>query len=76
MDYEIVLAGAVWDWTKQQCLNESRVAEDAVVVALGSFAGGASVSEACEQARSFVTNWDKHPEAIGARGNVQVSLAS
>jgi hypothetical protein len=71
-----VLAGAVLDWTRQQCPHESRVAEDAGVVALSSFASAASVSEACEQARSFVTKWDKHPATIGARGSIQVSLAS
>jgi hypothetical protein len=72
--FEIVLTGAVCNWTKQQCPNQSRVAEDAVVVALSSFAGGASMSEACEQGRSFVTNWDKHLAPIGARDSVQISL--
>jgi len=76
VDVELALAGAVWDWTNGTCPDEPRVADDAVVLALKSYAGGASVAEAAEQARAFVSSWVHHPAHRSARQGDRFLLAS
>lgn len=75
MEVEFALAGSVWDWARQQCPNEPRVAKRAVGVAMSSYAGGASFAEACEEARAFVSSWNSHPahRASGIRGQLPVA---
>jgi hypothetical protein len=76
MDVAYALAGSVWDWTQRHCPDDPRVAQMAVSVALGSYAAGASVAEACERARAFVASWAHHPGHIGDPRNGTVRLAS
>lgn len=71
MDLEVALAEAVRDWTRARCPGEPSVAERATAVALDSYAGGASVAEACQQARSYVRAWVCHP---AHHGHLSVSL--
>ena len=40
MDVELTLAGSVWNWARQCCPNEPRVAKRAVGVAMTSYAVG------------------------------------
>jgi formylglycine-generating enzyme required for sulfatase activity len=76
VDVELALAGSVWQWTRQHCPDDPRVAEKAVTVALSSYVGGASVAEACEQARSFVVSWVRHPACTKVAYRGRLGLAS
>lgn len=76
MDLAYALAGSVWDWTQQHCPDDPRAAQMAVSVALSSYADGASVAEACEQARAFAASWSHHPAHFGDRQAGGLSLAS
>jgi hypothetical protein len=76
VDVELALAGAVWDWTRGHCPDELLVADKAVMLALSSYAGGASVAEASEQARAFVSSWIHHPAHLGVRQGDQFLVAS
>jgi hypothetical protein len=75
VDVELALALAVRDWTRGQCPEEPRVANKAVMLALSSCAGGASVAEASEQARAFVSSW-LHPAHQSARRGHRLLVAS
>ena len=54
MSAELVLAEQVQWWVEQVAPGRRLLAEAAVAEALTSFAAGASVSEACEEARRLV----------------------
>lgn len=75
MDVELTLAGSVWNWARQCCPNEPRVAKRAVGVAMTSYAGGASVAEAYEEARAFVVSWTRHPAHRASLGCTQLPVA-
>ncbi len=76
VDVEFALALAVRDWTRGHCPDERRVADKAVMLALSSYAGGASVAEASEQARAFVSSWIHHPAHQSARQGDRFLVAS
>ena len=76
MDCEIELAGVVRDWAQRRCPDDPSVTEGAVTVALRSFDGGASVSEAYEMAHAFVACRVSHPAGIRAQGHARLRLAS
>ena len=76
MDVELALAGSVRDWTREHCPEDPHVVGRAVAMALTSYAGGASVAEACEQARAFVASWVHHPARVEAAHKEQRRLAS
>ncbi len=76
MDVVYVLARSVRDWTQRSCPDDPRVAPMAVSVALNSYADGASVAEASEQARAFVASWTRHPAHIPECPTGAVPLAS
>lgn len=61
MTHELLLAGLVRDWASGAVPGEPAAADAAVVVALRCHAGGASVREACREARRFVECWTRHP---------------
>ncbi len=61
MDVVVALAESVRDWTEQSFPDEPRLAPMAVSVAVSSYVAGASVAEACEQARALVASWSHHP---------------
>ncbi len=58
---EVVLANAVRDWVERIAPGDERTAQAGVETALYLFASGASVSEACEAARSAVLCRLRHP---------------
>ncbi len=58
---EVILANAVRDWAERVAPGDERTARAAVETALYLFASGASVSEACEQARVLVQSRLRHP---------------
>jgi len=67
MDAVYTLAGSVWNWAQQHYPDDPRAADMAVSVALSSYAGGASLAEACEHARAFAVSWSHHPGHNGDR---------
>ncbi len=76
MDVEVALAGSVWDWAIQHSPSEQRLAKRAVGVAMSCYAGGASVAEAYEEARSFVVGWTSHPAHRASVGRAHLPVAS
>ena len=84
MSAELVLAEQVQWWVERVAPGRRRLAEAAVAEALTRFAGGASVSEACEEARRLVDSRlrllssDPAIEAAGAAQGASVprSLAA
>ncbi len=76
VDVAYALAGWVREWTREQCPGEPRVSDMAVSIALSSYFGGASIAEACEQARSFVVSRTVHPAQKGHRPVASLSVAS
>ncbi|HET6873314.1 MAG TPA: hypothetical protein VFH70_00950 [Acidimicrobiales bacterium] len=58
---EVVLANAVRDWVERIAPGDEPTIRAGVETALYVFASGASVSEACEEARSTVLCRLRHP---------------
>jgi hypothetical protein len=58
---ELVLAGQVKSWVERVAPGETDLCDAAVARALASYDGGASVSEACEEARRLVACRMRHP---------------
>lgn len=58
---EVVLANTVRDWAERVAPGDERTVRAGVELALYLFASGASVSEACEEARSLVFSRLRHP---------------
>lgn len=61
MSDELVLEDLVRQWAAEMVPGEAGVAERAANIALISYASGASVDEACGEARIFVESWARHP---------------
>ena len=76
MDIEVGLAETVRDWARANYPGEPSVASGAVAVALDSYAGGASIAEAWEEARTYVASWMHHPPNSGNRPGSHLPLAS
>lgn len=58
---EELLLDLVRDWVSDVLPGDAEAAADAAQVALSAYEGGASVSEACSEARRFVGSWCRHP---------------
>jgi hypothetical protein len=58
---ELVLAKTMKSWAEQEFPGDKQAADLAVFLALRAFCGGASVSEACREARAAVTNKSQSP---------------
>ena len=56
-----VLAEAVRAWVIEERPGDGATAARAAAVARVYYTHGASVSEACHQARAFVDSWTRHP---------------
>ncbi len=54
---EVMIAGVVLAWAEQLYPGQPDAAEGAVEAAIRGYAGGASVSEACREARGFLEHW-------------------
>ncbi len=63
MSAELVLAEQVQSWVERVAPGERMLAEAAVAKALTSYAAGASVSEACREARRLVECCLRHPSS-------------
>jgi hypothetical protein len=57
---EELLVHIVERWAAQSVLDDPDVCRQAAVVALSAYTDGASVSEACRQARVFVASRTQH----------------
>lgn len=74
MSAELVLAEQVRYWVERVAPGERLLADAAMAKALASYAGGASVSEACQEARRLVECRLRHPSSPPA--SVQKGLAA
>ena len=63
MTAELIIADSVREWTSKVLPGDTAAADAAVTYALGSFAAGGSVREACEAARSMVLCRARHPSS-------------
>lgn len=75
MPDEIALAETVRTWARKVMDNDG-LADRAVTVALSAYAGGASVGEASEEARRFLSSWVSHPAHGAAIRHMRERLAS
>lgn len=67
-----VLATVVRTWVDSQLPGDRGAADRAVHIACEAHAHGASVPQACQEARSFVWSWASHPSHWrGAEGNLR-----
>ena len=73
---ELLIANLVRDWAGRMLPGEPGVAERAAAQAVRCYAGGASVSEACREARRFVECWSHHPSHQPLRHTNPLRLAS
>ena len=68
-----------WRWRygtgREGNVRMNRGADKAVMLALSSCAAGASVAEASEQARAFVSSWVHHPAHQSERQGHQLLVA-
>jgi hypothetical protein len=71
---ELVLAEQVQSWVERVAPGERLLADAAIARALTSYAAGASVSEAYQEARRLVECRLRHPSSPPA--SVQKSLAA
>ncbi len=76
VDEELALIRWVQDWAGQRCPGDPQAAECAVAAGLTSLVGGASLAEACEVARAFLSSWVHHPSHRSKRPRRRLRLAS
>ncbi len=63
MSAELILAEQVLYWVARVAPGDRLLADAAVAKALTSYASGASVSEACREARRLVESRLRHPSS-------------
>lgn len=61
MTSENTLAEVVRTWAKEMLPGQPAAADAAAAVARQAFVEGASVSDACQAARTFLQSWSSHP---------------
>jgi hypothetical protein len=61
MTAEEIIADLTRAWVERAVPGDPATADAAVAYALASYAGGASVSEACEGARRMAASRSRHP---------------
>ena len=61
MNDALFIAHMVRNWACRVLPEEPAVADAAVMVAIRAYAGGASISEACDEGRKFMGSWARHP---------------
>jgi len=64
MNPELVMADMVRHWVGHVLPGQPGAADRAVAIALRCYEGGASVAEACEEARRFIGSWMRHPSQL------------
>ena len=67
MTIERMLEEVVEEWAVLMAPGETRAAEIARRIAREHYSQGASVMEACQQARTFLGSWARHPSQPVAR---------
>ena len=72
---ETILVNMVEEWAVREVPRDPDVAAKAAALALQCYVGGASVSEACEEARRFVRCWMRHPSRTRS-AKTSLSIAS
>jgi hypothetical protein len=73
---EVIIAEAVRQWVGQVLPDEPGVADAAAGVATHAYEGGASVGEACREARRYVGSWCRHPSHRRPGPGLSLGLAS
>lgn len=76
MAQDEVLGNVIREWVQRWLPEEPVAAERAAAVAAEAYRGGASVHEACEEARAFLGSWVRHPSHAGAGDDSLIELAS
>jgi hypothetical protein len=76
MSAEQELIAQVRGWASRRLPGEPKVAGAAVAAAMYAYAGGASVAEACEQARVLIESWSRHPSRPTHRTESELPAAS
>jgi len=71
-----VLGETVRQWAAENFQDDPEVAELAASIAELAYGKGASVAEACMEARSFLGSWMRHPSHWGFDQVLLVGLAS
>ncbi len=71
---ELILANAVRDWAERVAPGDEATIRAAVETALYLFASGASVSEACEEARKRTLSRLRHP-SLGRRSRLYAAAS-
>jgi len=61
MEPELVIAEVVREWALHALPDDTNAADAAAALAVRCYSGGASVGEACQEARRFVGSWSRHP---------------
>ncbi|HEX4819527.1 MAG TPA: hypothetical protein VFV00_04925 [Acidimicrobiales bacterium] len=61
METEFIIADTVRRWAHEVLPEEPAAGEAAAALAIRCYMGGASVAEACQEARHFVESWSRHP---------------
>ena len=61
MSNESTLAEVVWAWAVEMLPGHRTAADGAAAVARQAFHEGASITEACQLARSYLQSWANHP---------------
>ena len=59
--YELIIADTVRKWVGSVAPGVPRLADQAAVVAVRAYEAGASVAEACEEARRYTESRLQHP---------------
>ena len=66
MTAELIIAEVVREWVERVVPGDPATADAAVAYAVESFAGGASVTGACEEARRMAICRSHHPSSMAA----------
>jgi len=73
---ELVLGEVVRAWVGQELPGDAEAAARVAARAQAAYARGASVGEACYQARAYLASWLRHPAHRKVDRDVLVPLAS
>lgn len=76
MTDELLVADLVREWADRVVPGDRAAADGGAAVAVRSYAGGASVSEATSEGQRFVESWARHPSHQHAPSVRSVHLAS
>lgn len=76
MTNERLVGELVRAWVHQELPGDLDAANVAAASALAAYEDGASVTEACRQARAFVGSWCRHPAHQGLGHDAVVRLVS